>query len=91
MACTPDHVKQKVLELHPEVAQKGIDLEVAVESPAQRYVLTFRQAGQEIGLYLNRADADAALQGGPKCLDLGVQVAQALAELEGLVSPRKPG
>ncbi len=91
MACTPEHVKQKVLELHPEIARKGIDLEVGLDAVAQRYVLTFRQAGQEFGIYLAQADADAALQGGPKCVDLGVQVAQALAELEDLVSPRKPG
>ncbi len=83
-------LKNKILELHPEIAQKGLNLLVAFDDGKQKYELKFSHAGQEFGIYLDRADADACLDG-KQCLNLAVQVGQALAEFEDILTPRKPG
>ena len=43
-----------------------------------------------MGAYLDPKDADDCLAG-KKCVNLAVQVTQLLAELEDLITPRKPG
>ena len=43
-----------------------------------------------MGSYLDQKDADDCLAG-KKCVNLAVQVTQLSAELEDLITPRKPG
>jgi hypothetical protein len=90
MDYTADHLKAMILEFHPELDQKGMNLEVTWEAAAQRFALRLSQAGQETGAYLYQKDADDCLSG-QRCLNLVVIVSQLMAQLEDLVTPRKPG
>ncbi len=90
MDYTVDELKRKILEFHPEIGQKGINLEVSFNQEAKKYEVRLNQAGQEFGAFLEKKDADDCMSG-KKCVALAVLVTQLLAELENLVSPRKPG
>lgn len=90
MGYTITGLKDKILEFHPEIAAKGIDLSVSFDEASNRFALKLSKEDQELGAYLDKKDADACMDG-EKCVNLAVQVAQVLAELEDLVTPRKPG
>ncbi len=90
MAYSTAALKDKILEFHPEIAAKAINLEVNFDQPNRRYVLKLSKDSQESGLYLDQKDADSCMEG-KKCVNLAVQVAQCLAEFEDILSPRQPG
>jgi hypothetical protein len=83
-------LKDKIMEFHPEIAAKGINLTVGFDEAGNRFSLKLGKDGAEVGAFLDRKDADACMDG-QKCVNLAVQVAQTLAELEDLLNPRKPG
>jgi len=85
-----DRVKDKIREFHPEIERNDMDLIVGWDEAGKRYALKLSKAGEEVGAYLDQKDADECLAG-KKCLNLAVQVTQMVAELEDLVTPRKPG
>lgn len=90
MGYTIAGLKDKIMEFHPEIAGKGIELAVSFDEAGNRFVLTLGREGHEFGAYLDKKDADACMDG-EKCVNLAVQVAQILAELEDFLTPRKPG
>jgi len=90
MAYTIAALKDKILEFHPEIAAKGIHLEVSFDEASNRYLLQLSKDGQEFGAFLEQQDADACMEG-KKCVNLAVQAAQFLAEFEDILTPRKPG
>lgn len=80
----------KIREFHPEIDQNNIDLSVSWDAAGKRYALKLSKSGETVGSYLDQKDADECLAG-KKCLNLAVQVTQLIAELEDLITPRKPG
>jgi hypothetical protein len=86
----PDHLKDKIRAFHPEIDQKGMNLSVTWDEPGKRFGLRLSLTGQEVGAYLDKKDADECMTD-KKCLNLAVLVTQLIAELEDLVTPRKPG
>jgi hypothetical protein len=85
-----DRVMKKIREFHPEIDSNNVDLSVTWDEAGKRYALKLSKAGEAVGTYLEQKDADDCLAG-KKCVNLAVQVTQLLAELEDLVTPRKPG
>ncbi len=85
-----EELKQKILEFHPDIAQKGINLEVSFNQEANKYEVRLSKAGKEFGAFLEKQDADDCLAG-KRCLNLAVLVAQVLTKLEEILSPRPPG
>jgi hypothetical protein len=85
-----DELKGKIYEFHPEIGQKGINLDVSFNQKENKYEVHLNKAGQEFGAFLEKQDADDCLAG-RKCITLAVLVTQVLAELENLISPRPPG
>jgi hypothetical protein len=90
MKYTADDLKAKIREFNPELEQKGVNLEITWEEAGHRFALKLSQAGQETGAYLHQKDADECMSG-ERCLNMVVIVTQMVAELEDLVTPRKPG
>ena len=89
MNYSTDQLKEKIRGFHPELAQNGVSLSVDGDA-AGRYAVKLGKAGKEAGAYLDQKDADECMAG-KKCLNLAVLVTQLLAELEDLITPRKPG
>jgi hypothetical protein len=85
-----DQLKEKIHGFHPELARDGVDLSVDWDSAGKRFAFKLGKAGKEVGAYLDQKDADECMTG-KKCLNLAVLVTQLLAELEDLITPRKPG
>jgi len=90
MNYSTDNLKAKIREFHPEIEQNGLELAVTRDEAGKRFALKFGKAGQEVGAYLEQQDADECMSG-KKCVNLAVLVTQLMAELEDLVTPRKPG
>jgi hypothetical protein len=82
------NVIAKIREFHPEIDRKNMDLSVSWDEAGKRYALRLSKSGE--GAYLDPKDADECL-GGTKCVNLAVQVTQLIADLEDLITPRKPG
>jgi|UniRef100_A0A7C3Z431 hypothetical protein len=85
-----EDLKRQILEFHPEITAKNINLDVSFNQEVQKYEVRLNKDGKEFGAFLEKQDADDCLAG-KKCLSLAVLVAQLLAELENLLSPRRPG
>jgi hypothetical protein len=85
-----DNLKEKIREFHPEIERTGVNLSIGRDEAGKRYTLMLSKAGEEVGAYLDEKDADECIAG-KKCVNLAVQVTQLLAELEDLITPRKPG
>jgi hypothetical protein len=90
MNYTIEELKQEITEFHPEIGQKGINLDVTFNKEANKYEVRVSKAGQEFGAFLEKQDADDCMAG-KKCLNLAVLVAQLLTKLEEILSPRRPG
>jgi|WetSurSiteA1Bulk_404760.scaffolds.fasta_scaffold42734_1 uncharacterized membrane protein HdeD (DUF308 family) len=86
---TFEGLKDMIFELHPEIVQHALNLSVTFDEAQNAYVLTFNRGGRELKTYLNKQDADECLQG-EKCIHLGVQIAEFLADFEELAPARKP-
>ncbi len=67
-----------------------MNLSIGRDEAGKRYTLKLSKAGEEVGAYLDEKDTDECMAG-KKCVNLAVQVTQLLAELEDLITPRKPG
>jgi hypothetical protein len=83
-------LRNKIRDFHPEIESQGMDLEVTRDKTGKRFALRLSKDGREVGAYLDQKDADECMSG-KKCLNLAVHLTQLLADLEDLLSPRKPG
>ena len=90
MNYSTDQLKEKIRGFHPELAQSGVSLSVDWDAAGKHFALNLSKAGKEAGAYLDQKDADECMTG-EKCLNLAVIITQLLAELEDLITPRKPG
>ena len=85
-----DQLTEKIRGFHPELDQHGVSLSVDWDAAGKRFALKLGKAGEEVGAYLDQKDADECMTG-KKCLNLAVLVTQLRADLEDLITPRKPG
>jgi hypothetical protein len=90
MNYSTDQLKEKVRGFHPELERNGVNLSIDRDEAGKRFALKLSKAGKEAGAYLDQQDADECMSG-KKCLNLAVHITQLLAELEDLITPRKPG
>jgi hypothetical protein len=90
MSYSIEGLKDMIFELHPEIVQHALNLSASFDEAQNAYVLKFSRGGKELKTYLDKADADECMAG-KKCIHLGVQIAQFLADFEEIASPRKPG
>ena len=90
MNYSTDQLKEKIRGFHPELDRNGVNLSVDWDEAGKRFALKLGKAGKEVGAYLDQKDADECMAG-KKCLNLAVYITQLLAELEDLITPRKPG
>ncbi len=90
MGYTIESLKENLQKQNPEIRGNGFNLDVGFDEYRQQYTLKLSKGNDEVGYYLTKEDADDFMAG-KKCLNLTVQMAQMITELQELVSPRKPG
>ncbi len=89
MSYTIEGLKDMIFELHPEIVQHALNLSVTFDKAQNAYVLKFSRGGTELKTFLDKPDADDCLAG-KKCISLGLQVAEFLADFEEIAAPQKP-
>jgi hypothetical protein len=88
MSYTIESLKDAIFEIHPEIVQHALNLSVTFDAAQNAYVLTFERSGKELKTYMDKSDADECLEG-KKCIHLGVQLAEFIADFEEIASPKK--
>jgi hypothetical protein len=81
MEYTNSELKDKVLEMYPDIAAHNVSVELDFNGPKNAYILTFRRGKEMLTTHLEKKDADECMDG-VKCVYLGVQVAQFVSNFE---------
>ncbi|WP_353684655.1 TusE/DsrC/DsvC family sulfur relay protein [Thermodesulfovibrio sp. 3907-1M] len=75
MAYTVDELKNKILEMYPEVKEHGFNVNIYYSEEKQAYIIRFQKGTSELITHLDKQDADDCINN-VKCVYLGVQIGQ---------------
>jgi hypothetical protein len=75
MGYTKVALEDKILEMYPEIAKKGISVGLVFDEKKNAYIVKFTKDKQELTTHLEKKDADDCMNN-VKCVYLGVQVQQ---------------
>lgn len=78
-------LKEKILEMYPEVSEHGISVRVEFSEENQAYIITFRKGDKMLFTHLEKKDADDCIDG-TKCIYLGLQIGQLINNFDGCVA-----
>jgi len=81
MVYTNESLKEKVMEMYPEIVKNGLSVGLDFDDRKNAYILKFKRGVEELTTHLEKRDADECMQG-VKCVYLGVQVAQFIKNFE---------
>ncbi|MEW6585322.1 MAG: hypothetical protein AB1442_06880 [Nitrospirota bacterium] len=81
MGYTNVALKEKILEMYPEIGKNGIAVGLDFNEAKNAYIVTFKKDHQELTTHLEKKDADDCM-GGIKCVYLGVQIGQFIKNFE---------
>ncbi len=70
-------LKEKILEMYPEITKKGVVSTLTFDEDKKAYVLKLHKGEHELSTFIDKADADRCMDG-HVCVALGVQVRQFL-------------
>ncbi len=70
-------LKEKILEMYPEITKLGVVSTLTFDDQKQAYLLKLAKGPHELGTYIDKPDADRCMDG-YVCVSLGVQVRQFL-------------
>lgn len=68
-------LKEKIVEMYPEIVERNISLGLVFDEGKNSYILTLNDGKEVLTTHLEKKDADECMTG-VKCVYLGVQVAQ---------------
>lgn len=75
-------LKEKIMEMYPEISQHGISVSLTFDEEKNAYIVKFeKEEGQELTTHLEKKDADDCMNN-IKCVYLGVQVGQFIKNFE---------
>ncbi len=81
MAYSLEGLKEKILEMYPEIGKHGISFDLCFNEEKNAYILDFRKGKHDLTTHLEKKDADDCMND-IKCVYLGVQVGQFLRYFE---------
>lgn len=81
MAYTLVALKEKILEMYPEIEKNGISVGLTFDEQKNAYIVDFKKENQELTTHLEKKDADECMNG-IKCVYLGVQIGQFIKNFE---------
>jgi len=75
-------LKEKIMEMYPEISLHGISVSLTFDEEKNAYIVKFeKEEGQELTTHLEKKDADDCMNN-IKCVYLGVQVGQFIKNFE---------
>jgi len=74
-------LKDKILEMYPEIMQHNVTVDMEFDDKKNAYILSFKRGREVLTTHLEKNDADECMNG-IKCVYLGVQVAQFIKNFE---------
>jgi len=81
MAYTDEALRQKIIEMYPEVTKHGISVILDFSKEKNAYIVKFSKGAHELTTHLEKRDADDCMND-VKCIYLGVQVGQFVRNFE---------
>ncbi len=66
-------LKEKIMEMYPEITQHGISVGLTFDEEKNAYIVKFEKEGQELTTHLEKKDADDCMNN-IKCVYLGVHI-----------------
>ncbi len=74
-------LKEKILEMYPEIERHGISVGITFDEEKDAYILKFKKDKHELTTHLEKRDADECMNN-IKCVYLAVQVGQFIKNFE---------
>lgn len=75
MGYTDIAIKDKIMEMYPEIAQNEISISLNFSREKKVYIMKLRKDLHELTTHLEKKDIDECMDG-IKCVHLGVQIGQ---------------
>ncbi len=75
MSFTPAAVKEKIIEMYPEIDKHAIIMSVDFDAAKDAYIVKLKKDKHEMTTHLEKKDAEDCLRN-IKCVYLGTQVGQ---------------
>ncbi len=70
-------LKEKILDMYPEIAKMGVVSTLTFDEEKGTYVLKLKKDGHELSTYIDQPDANKCMDG-MECIALGIQIRQFL-------------
>ncbi len=74
-------LKEKIMEMYPEIERNGISVGLSFDEQKNAYIVQFKKGNYELTTHLEKKDADDCMNG-IKCVYLGVQIGQFIKNFE---------
>ncbi len=81
MGYTNVALKDRIMEMHPEIAQHGITVSLDFNRELKTYDVKLKKDSHELITHIEMKDADECMDG-IKCIYLGVQIDQFIRNFE---------
>jgi len=75
MSYTNVALKEKILEMYPEIPEHKLSVGLDFDEEKNAYIITFKRGAEILTTHLEKKDADDCMND-IKCVYLGIQVAQ---------------
>ncbi|MEK6691968.1 MAG: hypothetical protein AABY44_00885 [Nitrospirota bacterium] len=74
-------LKDKILEMYPEIMKYNISVSLEFNEEKNAYIIKFKKNRHELTTHLEKKDADECMNG-VKCIYFGVQIGQFIKNFE---------
>lgn len=74
-------LKDKIMEMYPEIREHNLSVGLDFDEQKNAYIITFKRGTELLTTHLEKKDADDCMNG-IKCVYLGVQVEQFIKNFE---------
>ena len=85
MSYTKEDLKEKLLEMYPEITTYGLSTGIEFDEQRNAWVVSFSKGDHNRHAFLDKGDADACIDGN-SCIYLGILIAQYIKDLEAEIS-----
>ena len=75
MGYTNIALKDKIMDMYPEITKHGITVSLELDTTKNAYIVKFKKDKHELTTHIEKKDADECMDG-IKCVYIGVQVGQ---------------